>query len=75
MGFSKGWQGCSEGNPQEQPCQPAENPILPTFLLRLPFYIFFFSGKYAYFCDFYWPVLRTEWVNLSLGLAQTNLLL
>ena len=35
--FSKGWQGCSEGlpeggargNPQDQLCQPAENPVLP----------------------------------------------
>ena len=35
--FSGGWQGCSEGfprakpekNPEEQPCQPKEYPILP----------------------------------------------
>ena len=29
MGFSKGWQGCSEGFPEEQPCQPEENHNLP----------------------------------------------
>ena len=33
MGFSQGWQGCSEGfpegNPKEQPCQPKENPVHP----------------------------------------------
>ena len=28
-GFSEGWQGCSEGNGEEQPYQPEENPILP----------------------------------------------
>ena len=32
-GFSEGWQGCSEGfpegNPEEQPCQLEENPVLP----------------------------------------------
>ena len=37
MGFSEGWQGCSvgfprpkpDGNPDKQPCQPEENPVLP----------------------------------------------
>ena len=37
MGFSEGWQGCSEGYPEgkaqgkseEQPCQPEENPVHP----------------------------------------------
>ena len=27
--FSKGRQGCSEGNPKEQACQPEKNPIHP----------------------------------------------
>ena len=29
MGFSKGSQGCSEENPEEQPCQPEENLVHP----------------------------------------------
>ena len=33
-GFSKGWQGCSEGNPSEQPCQP----FFQTLLLRFKLY-------------------------------------
>ena len=27
-GFSSGWKDCSKGNPEEQPCQPKENPVL-----------------------------------------------
>ena len=38
-GFSKGWQGCSEGFPEEQPCQPEENPPFPSLLLRFTFYL------------------------------------
>ena len=30
MGFSLGWQGCSSGNPLKQPCQPLENPVIPS---------------------------------------------
>ena len=28
--FSKGWKGCSQGNPDEQPSQPSENPVPPS---------------------------------------------
>ena len=30
-GFSSGWQGCS----LEQPCQPEENPVLPSSFTRI----------------------------------------
>ena len=40
MGFSSGWQGCSEGNPLEQSCQPLENPVHPSsFTLINPVWI------------------------------------
>ena len=38
-GFSKGWQGCSEGFPEEQPYQPEESPILPDSFTKI--YILF----------------------------------
>ena len=42
MGFSEGWQGCSKGFPEEQPCQPEENPVLPDSFTQI--YILFLIG-------------------------------
>ena len=42
MGFSEGWQGCSKGNPEEQACQPEENPVLPDSFTQI--YILFLIG-------------------------------
>ena len=41
-GFSEGWQGCSEGNPEEQPCQPEENSVLSDSFTQI--YILFLIG-------------------------------
>ena len=41
-GFSKSWQGYSEGNPKEQPCQSEENPVLPESFILI--YILFLIG-------------------------------
>ena len=35
MGFYKGWPGCSKGFPEEEPCQPFENPILPKSFIQI----------------------------------------
>ena len=42
MGFSKGWQGSYEGNPEEKPCQPKENPVLFDYFTKI--YILFEIG-------------------------------
>ena len=42
MGFHEGWQGCSEGNPEEQLCQPKENSVLPDSFTQI--YILFVIG-------------------------------
>ena len=50
MGFSEGWQGCSEGYPEgeargksrELPCEPEENPVLPKSFTQI--YILFIIG-------------------------------
>ena len=39
MVFSKGWQGCSEENSEEQLYQPEENPVLPKSFTQI--YILF----------------------------------
>ena len=49
-GFSKGWQGCSEGFPEGKAqgksrgaaCQPKENPVLPDSFTQI--YILFLIG-------------------------------
>ena len=38
-GFSKCWQGSSEGNHEEQPCQPEENPVHPDSFTGFTFYL------------------------------------
>ena len=55
MGFSKGWQGYSEGFPKEQPCNPEENPVLPDSFAQIyiPFQIGFRIGPpkmHRWFC-------------------------
>ena len=42
MEFSEGWQGCSEGNPEDPPCLPEENPVLPDSFTQI--YILFQIG-------------------------------
>ena len=54
-GFSKGWQGCTEGfprakpeaNPEEQPCHPRNTPFIPTLILGFTVYL-----KYDIFVTF-----------------------
>ena len=50
MGFSEGWQGCSEGNPEDQPCQPEENPVHPDSFTWI--YILFKIGHFGDISDF-----------------------
>ena len=44
-GFSKGWQGCSEGNLEEKPCQPKQNPVHPNSFTWI--YILFKTGHFG----------------------------
>ena len=53
--FSKGWQGCSkwfpEGYPEEQPCQPEDNPIHPDSITWI--YILFETGNFVDISEFF----------------------
>ena len=46
MVFSEGWQGCYEGNPEEQPCQPEEYTVLPDSFTQI--YILFQIGFFTF---------------------------
>ena len=50
-GFSKEWQGCSDGFTEEQPCQPEENLVHPDFFTWI--YILFKIGHLGGFSDFF----------------------
>ena len=45
-----GWKGCSEGNPEEQSCQPEENPVHPDSFTWI--YILFNIGHFGDISDF-----------------------
>ena len=55
MGFSEGWKGCSEGNPEGQPCQPKENPVHPSSFTCI--YILFKIGHFGDISDFFFKYL------------------
>ena len=57
-GFYEGWQGCSEENPKEQPCQPEENPVFPDSFTWI--YILFKIGHFGDISDFFQILMFEE---------------